>query len=451
VLSWAQIHLHHNCAESLDEWAQALASGDGDQETVESILSRVHHIDQEAWRALARHLDRGPVRVQRVLLESLYWLLYHGQVPGDERIALQSTLRQLAQSEDTDLRTTALWCMSFIEAPTPDDYALLEAAFDGPHAATAARALATTAADQPPEVQARAEARLLDRLNRDIDPALAHAVAGAVAYLWIKPLSIKADAWDLNPTLDRLADLLDDQPEEMLASLLAAGTDEIPWDDYHDRITKVLQTLLSTRSDLLETFLESYLPQALVQPDWPERRIALAAAAASAEVAPAVFAQVADPDILARQFVEAVTDVESFSARRFALTSLGHLRRVTPDVIGALWNALRDVSQVQQDALRAVLNFRRVEGDLIPQLAEGLMNESAAFAYATGQVLAALGRSESTTAAQRQAIVDALAEAVRSPASQREVYVLEDRSIHHLGRLDRAFHQALLQVAEGVR
>ena len=62
-----------------------------------------------------------------------------------------------------------------------------------------------------------------------------------------------------------------------------------------------------------------------------------------------------------------------------------------------------------------------------------------------------LARAESTTPAQRQAILTALANAIRNPTAQRELYVLENNAIKHLGRLDQLLHQMLVRLAEGVR
>lgn len=71
------------------------------------------------------------------------------------------------------------------------------------------------------------------------------------------------------------------------------------------------------------------------------------------------------------------------------------------------------MGRVQQDALAAAERFRLAEGKILPALTAALQAESAATAYAAGQVLAALASG----AARQMAIVQALAAAVRDPAN----------------------------------
>jgi hypothetical protein len=181
-----------------------------------------------------------------------------------------------------------------------------------------------------------------------------------------------------------------------------------------------------------------------------QRRIGLAFTAAAAEVAAAAFARRADPDRLETLLIRAVDDADSFNARRFALTALSHLRRVTPGVISALQRALRDVSPVQRDALLAVRRFRHIQGDLVQPLLAGLADDSAAAAYAIARCLETLARTEAANAAQRQAIQHAFAAAIRLPSNQREVYILENTTITHLGRLDQLLHQMLVSLSEAI-
>lgn len=101
------------------------------------------------------------------------------------------------------------------------------------------------------------------------------------------------------------------------------------------------------------------------------------------------------------------------------------------------------MGRVQQDALAAAERFRLAEGKILPALTAALQAESAATAYAAGQVLAALARG----AARQMAIVQALAAAVRDPANRRPVYVLAGREIRYLGQLDELLYSLLVQVA----
>jgi hypothetical protein len=99
-----------------------------------------------------------------------------------------------------------------------------------------------------------------------------------------------------------------------------------------------------------------------------------------------------------------MNDPMSFNVRRFAFSALSRLPRVSVEVLRALPLAMRDVAEVQQDALQAVAHFRRVEGDLTAALSETLYAASAAVAYAGAQMLEALGRSDRTSVAERRAI-----------------------------------------------
>ncbi len=136
-------------------------------------------------------------------------------------------------------------------------------------------------------------------------------------------------------------------PPQALAALLAAGSDDDLWDAYHERVVRAARKLLEAQPEALFPALLGHLEDALTTADdWPPQRIALAVAAAAAEALPAYFRRRADPARLERLLVQATRDAGSFNTRRFALTALSHLRRVTPAVAGALLAALRDTDEV---------------------------------------------------------------------------------------------------------
>lgn len=130
------------------------------------------------------------------------------------------------------------------------------------------------------------------------------------------------------------------------------------------------------------------------------------------------------------------------------MTLLGFLRRVTAEGVQALHAALKDVIYVQQSALDAVLRFRRLDGEILPLLFEGLYHPSAMTGYATAQLLAALGRSDRTYPEQRRQILRALADAVRDPRSERVVHFgYVNARVPALPRLNHSYYRAMMQVA----
>jgi len=260
--------------------------------------------------------------------------------------------------------------------------------------------------------------------------------------------SLAPESFPPHGTLDELAGLADNSDEVMLDALLYAGADTCPWSDYHERLLRVLDRILSEQ---MVAHFVGRMRQEMGHREWSRRRIVTACAGVVAERLPGLFAQQAGDRQLERDLIAAMNDPNSFNVRRFAFSALSHLPRVSAQVWHALPLAIRDVGEVQQDALQAVAHFRRIEGDLTAALTEALFNPSAAAAYASAQMLEALGRSEKTTAEERQVILLALAQAVRDPRSRREVCIQEEESIRYLGQLDHLLHRALLHIAEGGR
>jgi len=272
--------------------------------------------------------------------------------------------------------------------------------------------------------------------------------AGIWLRMQVLSSSLPPDRFPPVKTLEALEALADHSDAVMLDAVLYAGADTYPWSDYHERLLRVLDRILSEQ--VLEHFI-GRMRQEIGHREWPRRRIVTACAGVVAERLPGQFAQQAGDRQLERDLLAAMNDPNSFSVRRFAFSALSRLPRVSEGVLRALPLAMRDVEKVQQDALHAVVHFRRVEGDLTAALIETLFHPSAAVAYAGAQLLEALGRSEKTTAAERRAMLLALAQAVRDPRSRREVCIQDGENIRHLGQLDHLLHRALLRIAEGGR
>ena len=227
------------------------------------------------------------------------------------------------------------------------------------------------------------------------------------------------------------------------------------WNEYHDRVVATARTLVESRPALLDDLLRE-LEDALEEGGWPARRILLAVVAAVAERMPAHLLQARPAADLEQLLVRGTTDADSFTARRSALTALSHLREVTAAVVPAFLAAVQDVRKVQQDAVEAAKHFRRVEADVLPDLLAALRHPSAATAHAVALLLAELGAGRQAQEEQeiRRAIADALVQALRDPASRREVWVEKTGiwgkgELELEGTLEQSFFRALRRVAGG--
>jgi hypothetical protein len=455
ILFWTAINILHDDPEAIQTWVASFIETETDQSEASSILGWIHQISEEAWQVLYENLPDGHPLLQATLLNSIYHLLQNGQIPKETTASLKTSLHELATSENEDVRQGAIQCLGQIQQPNLEDIQYLQSIL--PQEPTddlwfAVTALADIAVRSGWKGQDQTSLWLLNQAREADDPDRASLLAGGWARLKIKWDKRDLHFYSFESVLDKLADLLDNAPEKILDALWYAGADDIPWHDFHKKVVKTAKGLFAHQHTLAQP-LVTKLQNALSDQSkdhWRQRRIALAFAAALAEAAPATFANAADPNQLHRILIQAVEDANSFSARRFALTTLAHLRRVSVEVAAALRTAQRDVAKVQEDALQAVTHFRRVEGNLIPALVEGLYDQSAAAAYATGQLLSALGKSETTTQVQRQAILEALADAIRDPQSKRDVYVMDGYILKYLGTLDQLFHQMLVSIAQGV-
>jgi hypothetical protein len=238
-----------------------------------------------------------------------------------------------------------------------------------------------------------------------------------------------------------------------LTAVIAAGTDDAGWaENYHALLVKVGRDLILQEPD---TFQQTALQQlvlrqyetALQQGDWPERRFLLALLAALLEQMPQAIQNEAAhvcAEPLETLLVRGAQDAGSFNSRRFALSGLSYLRRVTPTILPVLTAGFLDVDVVQEDALTAVCRFRSVEGEVVSHLAPYLMDESLQTARAVGQLLGVLGRSSAgeRTAGLRDEIITVLVAALADERSQREVRVGDETK-----KLEDIFYEALLGVA----
>jgi hypothetical protein len=239
----------------------------------------------------------------------------------------------------------------------------------------------------------------------------------------------------------------------LLRALLQAGTDDAPgWDQYHQHITDLVCELVESNGDLLQDLLLS-LEDALEDRGWPAKQIRLAAVAACADAMPDALNNALDRDELESLLIEGTRDAGSHNSRRFAVTALSHLREATPVVIEVLLTASQDVSLVQQGAVEATARFRHLSDEFshdeaLAPLAEALTGASGARAYVAARLLAALGSSPAALEVPglRERIAGMLAEALRQPNAEREVYLFGSSRIKSQGPLSQALFAALVEV-----
>lgn len=178
----------------------------------------------------------------------------------------------------------------------------------------------------------------------------------------------------------------------------------------------------------------------------------LTATEAVARVSPIAFAVLASPDYWESLLCDWACYGNHWTARMAAIRLLGLLRRVTPQVTRALRSAMYDEPLVQQAAYLSVSEFRRIEGDILPELLELLDDPNASVVAATTQLLVNMARSE-ITSAQRRQILAKLKEAASRPSSVRPVYLMSTStssfhwSIQFIDRLDQILYVAIFEVS----
>jgi hypothetical protein len=187
--------------------------------------------------------------------------------------------------------------------------------------------------------------------------------------------------------------------------------------------------------------------------DWPPKRIRLAAVAACADAMPDALNDALRRLSAGDLLLEGAQEAQSHTARRQSVTTLSHLREATPAVIEVLLTASQDVSLVQQDAVEAAARFRHLSDEFshdeaLASLVEALTGASGARAYVAARLLAALGSSPAALEVPglRERIAGMLAEALRQPNAEREVYLFGSSRIKSQGPLSQALFAALVEV-----
>lgn len=442
---------------AMEAWLRRAADGD---ETAVLLLESVSQLGSRTLDVLCSALRGLAAPVQVRVLEALASTLGARGVPVARHDRLRRVLQEFLPLQDERGRA-ARYALSHMVPPAWSDAERLLALASG--AASDDETLVDygrlCGAFTGEEVQ-WTEAVLVELAR---DPVAAAAAASGLVRLWKRVPAPEV--------LDRLAALIPtkDAPETMLEAVIAAARGA-SWGSDEDNVVAVGAALLNSHPELLDGLLPR-MDQALSTRRHPDGSFLASLVAAAAETSPTTFATRVHPRLAEPPLLRAASS-RNWIARRSALRALAHLRTVTPRAVAALQAAMRDVAYVQDSALLATTQFRRIEGryleGLLAQLDGDATSASAAAAYTVGSLLVALGREERTDLADRQRIVEALARAIRAPHTREDVYVVAVRrervtrdgqehesiqygtlhqDLRHAGRLDHCFYQMLAQIA----
>lgn len=137
-----------------------------------------------------------------------------------------------------------------------------------------------------------------------------------------------------------------------------------------------------------------------------------------------------------------------------SIVILGSLRVADRDILEVFRHGLLDTSDVAQGVYRAIGLLRQVPKDAVHDLIgssdsrSGLYQDSEVSAYATGKVLESIGASPWIQPAERSAIINGLADAIRHPSARRLIHFgYVESTMPPPKRLEQEFYNSLIRVA----
>jgi hypothetical protein len=445
-LDWALSNVTFDCIDWVNDWINL--SANSEQDTIESaILQNMHHSSSEVVKGLIALFPHNSQKVNRIILHSIRWQAYLKTIPEDvQPLVFEKLQFWLSKEEHPEilksiLRVFGAWhidptaALRFILNWVPSDN------IQPDWFITLAR-LGYMSEDQG--LRENIQKQLISHIDKS------SIAASSLARFMLK---------ETDNYLTRVHAFILDE-EQLFRAFLSAGTDSDPWEDnYHKVLVTTIQDLSSQYPERLLPVLLGELREALTLEDddgWPRRRITLAAVAACIEIMPTEMQRVAGgPQALEKLLIEGSKDPRSFNARRFAIHALGYLRVITPSVVPVLISGLQDnTGTVQNNTLDSVAHFQRFQGDMLDELLSYLIIEnSPATVYGIAKLLGALGISSAAEIASiRPGIIQGLADAIRHPNSQKEVFLIRDSSFSTFevisqGKLFDHLAQEMLRVA----
>ncbi|APR83465.1 Hypothetical protein A7982_08814 [Minicystis rosea] len=283
--------------------------------------------------------------------------------------------------------------------------------------------------------------QFLDSLADHPDPIVVRAVRAALTRLLLPTESRQTvDATDraAEALLTSLAIRIPD-PQHLLRALLDATNDVVPRGPAHDVATAVAALLCTSVPSAAHSVIE-HLSET---DDWRHQEQAFATLAELGRRSPALLNEELGAS-LAPRLLAACFHENDFEIRAFAITTLGSLRRIGPDVGAALLACCRDVDTVRAAAIVAAQRFQQFDPAVLDNLLPALTGPSAGAAYAATLVLKALAISRQAIEQPtfRERIAEALAIACIHPEASREVEGPE----YTTNSLGDACYQALMEV-----
>lgn len=441
-LDWALKSIKHDTASWVQSWVEAIDEP-YDSASCEAIVSNIHHASPKTVKVMIDALNTAPPVMQKALLHALTWLARAGDLPiGTRDVWRNQLLEQLSDASEPAVMHALVTTLAYWPDSSMRTGEQLLALLETEACATVHKAIYFALGrmfGRNETIAHRIEARLR------CDAALEPEAAAAMARIFVAPSAATPKlASDVKTSLTEVIS----SPVNCFSALLDAGVNDDVWNDNdHGLLIAAATQLLEQHADAILPTLVGRMRSAMVQAEWPQRRITIAAAAACAERMPTALWKASGHN-LEHLLLAATEDYDSFNVRRFGLTSLSYLRRMTPTVARALLAGCGDVAMCQKDAITAAGRFNAIDGDPLPIIQSALTGPSASTAYGAALVLGALGASPAAaTEGFRNRIIEVLVGALADPSAQREVE-LEDLAggAENSGRLEDALHDALLRV-----
>lgn len=269
-----------------------------------------------------------------------------------------------------------------------------------------------------------------------------------LAKTWIRAILLSEP--DTSNVLDKI---LENIKSDELCICLESGEGDDYWDEalcndgtgFHSKLVDVIRLMVVKRPALLED-LARYVLDMLRLPkvDWVKKRVPLGALSACSQELPANLAQLALVKDMEYRLLEAATDPNSFSMRRFSIVTLCQLRRVSPRILEVLAAGCRDLGIVQNAVFQAIRSLRLIDIEAIPQLTQLLSSPSTATEYVAAMIIREIGSSSQAVEQYGllTSIANGLANCIRNTTFSRHVYI-DDRLV---GELDDIIFTTLVRV-----